>query len=54
MQSIIIIGKSKVGQSLAKAIRTSNKYKLVSIVSARTEQYPEFDADVLIIATKDD
>ena len=54
MQSVIIIGKSKVGESLAKAIGTSDKYKLVSIVPARREQYPKLEADVLIIAAKDD
>ena len=54
MQTIAIIGKSKVGGSLAKAIRTSGKYKLSAIVSARVAVYPKFDADVLIIAAKDD
>jgi predicted short-subunit dehydrogenase-like oxidoreductase (DUF2520 family) len=54
MQTIAIIGKSKVGESLAKAIRTSSKYKLSAIVSARATVYPKLDADVLIIAVKDD
>ncbi len=52
--SIIIIGKSKVGQSLAKAIRASGRYKLSSIVSARSERFPEFESDVLIVAAKDE
>jgi predicted short-subunit dehydrogenase-like oxidoreductase (DUF2520 family) len=54
MQTIAIVGKSKVGQALAKAIRSSSKYKLSTIISARMKQYPTFDANVIIIAAKDD
>jgi predicted short-subunit dehydrogenase-like oxidoreductase (DUF2520 family) len=53
-ESILIIGKSKVGQSLAKAIRTSKSYKLAAIIPARASSYPVFNADVIIIAAKDD
>ncbi|MDP4198751.1 MAG: DUF2520 domain-containing protein [Bacteroidota bacterium] len=54
MKSIAIIGKSKVGQSLAKAIRASNKYTLTGIHAARSEKYPRLDAEVIIIASRDD
>src|SRR5437870_1097795 len=52
--SIVIIGKSKVGQSLAKAIKASGRYKLTAIISARSETFPRLNADVLIVATKDE
>jgi predicted short-subunit dehydrogenase-like oxidoreductase (DUF2520 family) len=53
-ESILIIGKSKVGQSLAKAIRTSKNYRLAAIIPARANSYPVFNADIIIIAAKDD
>jgi predicted short-subunit dehydrogenase-like oxidoreductase (DUF2520 family) len=53
-ETILIIGKSKVGQSLAKAIRTSKNYRLAAIIPARANSYPVFNADVIIIAAKDD
>jgi predicted short-subunit dehydrogenase-like oxidoreductase (DUF2520 family) len=54
MQTIAIVGKSKVGQALAKAIRSSSKYKLSTIISSRIKQYPMLDTEVIIIAAKDD
>jgi len=53
-ESILIIGKSKVGQSLAKAIRTSKSFRLAGIIPARADLYPVFNADIIIIAAKDD
>ncbi len=54
MKTIAIIGKSKVGQSLAKAIGASGKYSLTVIHSARGEKYPALSAEVVIVASKDD
>lgn len=54
MQRIAIVGKSKVGQSLAKAIRTAKRDTLTAIISARSKNYPKIDADILIVATRDD
>ncbi len=54
MSRITIIGKSKVGASIAQAIRTSEAHKLASIISARTSRYPVIQSDIIIIAAKDD
>jgi predicted short-subunit dehydrogenase-like oxidoreductase (DUF2520 family) len=54
MNRIAIIGKGKVGQSLAKAIRASGRYKLGAHVSARAKKFPLFQNDVVIIVSKDD
>src|ERR1700733_6014715 len=53
-ESILIIGKSKVGLSLAKAIETSKSYKLAGLIPARARSYPILKTDIIIIATKDD
>src|ERR1017187_3131933 len=53
-ESILIIGKSKVGLSLAKAIRASKNYRLAAIIPARSDSYAVFNADIIIIAAKDD
>jgi predicted short-subunit dehydrogenase-like oxidoreductase (DUF2520 family) len=54
VKRIAIIGKGKVGQSLAKAIRASRGYALTAHVSARAKKFPLFQNDVVIIAAKDD
>ena len=54
MEHIAIVGRSKVGLSLAAAIRRSKRMKLACVIPARDAKYPAIDADVLIIATKDD
>jgi predicted short-subunit dehydrogenase-like oxidoreductase (DUF2520 family) len=54
LKTIAIIGKSKVGQSLAKAIGTSGKYSLTGIHAARAEKYPALVAEAVIIASRDD
>src|SRR5581483_5396430 len=53
-ESILIIGKSKTGSSLAEAIRAGGRYKFSGIISARSERFPVIQSDVVIIATKDD
>jgi predicted short-subunit dehydrogenase-like oxidoreductase (DUF2520 family) len=54
LNRIAIIGKGKVGTSLAKAIRASGKYELAAHISARVKRFPKFQNDVVIIAAKDD
>jgi predicted short-subunit dehydrogenase-like oxidoreductase (DUF2520 family) len=66
--SILIIGKGKVGSSIAQAIRARNReisdrgigdrgvdkrMKLSGVFSGRTKRFPVIQSDVVIIATKD-
>ncbi len=48
--TITIIGKSKVGLSLAKALGA----RAGRVIAARRETYPAIDADILLIASRDD
>src|SRR5665213_1186511 len=52
-ESILIIGKGKVGTSIAQAIRTTKCAKLAGVFSARTKRFPVIQSEVIIIATKD-
>ena len=54
LNRVAIVGKGKVGTSLAKAVRASKRYTLTSHVSARAKRYPKFQNEVVIIAVKDD
>ena len=54
MKRITIIGKGKVGTSLARAIRASKGYELANHISARAKRFPKFQNEVVIIAAKDD
>ena len=47
IEKITIIGRSKVGLSLAKAVGAR-------VLAARQEKYPPMDSDVIIISTRDD
>ena len=52
-ESILIIGKGKVGMSIAQAIRTTKCAKLAGVFSARMKRFPVIQSEVIIIATKD-
>jgi predicted short-subunit dehydrogenase-like oxidoreductase (DUF2520 family) len=54
MQRIAIVGKGKVGRSLAAAIMFYGNDKLVGNLAARTKLRLKGNVDVLIIATRDD
>ena len=51
--SILIIGKGKVGSSIAQAIRTTKCAKLAGVFSSRMKRFPVIQSEVIIIATKD-
>jgi predicted short-subunit dehydrogenase-like oxidoreductase (DUF2520 family) len=54
LTTIAIVGRSKVGLALAQSLRKIDRYELVRIVPARAYRYPTLDAQVLIVACKDD
>lgn len=54
MLNVAIIGQSRTGSALAKAVRESNKFELVAHVAARSTRFRPTNAEVIIIAVKDD
>ncbi len=54
MDHITIIGKSRAGKSIAKAIQISAGMKLSAHIAARLKKYPPIDSEIIIIAAKDD
>jgi predicted short-subunit dehydrogenase-like oxidoreductase (DUF2520 family) len=54
MDRITIIGKSRAGTSLAKALQISPNASLSAHIPARLKKYPPIDSNILIIAAKDD
>ncbi len=54
MDHITIIGKSRAGTSIAKALQISPNAKLSAHISARIKKYPLINSEIIIIATKDD
>jgi predicted short-subunit dehydrogenase-like oxidoreductase (DUF2520 family) len=54
MDHITIIGKSRTGISLAKALQISPNARLSAHIPARLKKYPPIDSEIIIIATKDD
>ena len=54
LDHLTIIGKSRTGTSIAKALRIAKRAKLDAIFSAQSKNYPKIDSEIIIIATKDD
>jgi predicted short-subunit dehydrogenase-like oxidoreductase (DUF2520 family) len=54
MLRVAIIGQSRTGSALAKAVRESKRYELVAHVAARSGRIRATTAEVIIVAVKDD
>jgi predicted short-subunit dehydrogenase-like oxidoreductase (DUF2520 family) len=54
LDHITIIGKSRTGTSIAKALPISPNARLSAHISGRLKKYPPIDSNIIIIATKDD
>jgi predicted short-subunit dehydrogenase-like oxidoreductase (DUF2520 family) len=54
LDHLTIIGKSRTGASIAKALRLTKRTKLDAISPARSKIYPKVDSEVIIVATKDE